>query len=324
MVLPGAPRGLEDCLSAGAGCRPHRRREQPADRGRHVRRGAQVAAALPWQASWRGRALRGARPRGLVGHAALAAARAGPCAGACDWTAPGRGRAAAPRHVSRRVRLGAARAAAHALRSRPGAGRREPDMKRAAIVLTPRRPWPLDDGGRIGLWQVLWSAAQAYDVTLLTLVPQADVETAAPPEVERLGIRVVTVAHEPPPLPVAAWRGVVGRWPFTLERYASQALRSRLLDLVRDLEPALILVNHLHLYPAVADLEGTPFVLREHNVEFSWMARYGESQGFSPRGLFARLQVSRMRKTEAEACRRAALVLAIQAQEAGLLRAIAP
>src|SRR5439155_25713660 len=37
----------------------------------------------------------------------------------------------------------------------------------AALVLTPRPPWPLDDGGRIGLWQMVRTVAQAYATALV-------------------------------------------------------------------------------------------------------------------------------------------------------------
>src|SRR5262249_21640693 len=93
--------------------------------------------------------------------------------------------------------------------------------------------------------------------------------------------------------------------------------------LVAERRPAFVLVNHLHLYPAVADLTRVPFVLREHNVEFSWMTRYAENQGLTPQGIFARLQALRLRAVEAEACRKAGLVLAIQPHEADLLRRLA-
>ena len=55
-----------------------------------------------------------------------------------------------------------------------------------ALVLTPRMPWPLDDGGRIGLWQSVWGLARTFDTTLVTLVPPEDV----------VG---------PPPLPSRRW-----------------------------------------------------------------------------------------------------------------------
>ena len=71
-------------------------------------------------------------------------------------------------------------------------------------------------------------------------------------------------------------------------------------------------------------LRDTPLVLREHNVEHVWMTRYARSLGLSPAALYALFQAARLRRAEAALCGRAALVLAIQPEEAAALRALAP
>jgi len=197
-------------------------------------------------------------------------------------------------------------------------------LRPLAIVLTPRTPWPLDDGGRIGLWQTVWSAAQAFDTVLVTLFDPRIPSAPVPEEIERLAIRVLRIPHRPPPLPLAAWRGVTGIWPFTLERYRSERMQREVLALARSRERAFVFVNHLHLVPAVHGLSAVPWVLREHNVEFSWMERLAAGYGQGPHGLYASYQAGRLRRAEARACREAAVVLAVQPNEAKLLRSIAP
>ncbi len=196
--------------------------------------------------------------------------------------------------------------------------------RRAAIVLTPRLPWPLDDGGRIALWQTVWSAAQAYDVTLLTFVPAGSETKPLPRALLELGVSVGRVAHRPPPLPIAAARGLFGRWPYTLARYQSLEFARRLRERVSVLTPAYVLANNLHMAPYVESIGGAPLVFREQNVEHLWMSRFAREQGLSPSGLYARIQASRLKRAEAHLCRAAALTLAIQAEEADHLRALAP
>jgi glycosyltransferase involved in cell wall biosynthesis len=196
--------------------------------------------------------------------------------------------------------------------------------RRAAIVATPRFPWPLDDGGRIALWQTVWSATRAYDVTLVSFVASGAERDPLPGPVRDLGIEVVRIPHRPPASLVAAWRGLVGRWPYTLARYRDPAFERALSRVAETRRPAFALLNNLHLATYLKTLAPIPVVLRPQNVEHRWMARYAQSRGLSAVGWYAGLQAARLRRAEAELCGRAALVLAIQEGEAELLRSLAP
>jgi glycosyltransferase involved in cell wall biosynthesis len=132
------------------------------------------------------------------------------------------------------------------------------------------------------------------------------------------------VPHTPLPTAVEAMRGLFGRWPYSLARYQSRAFDRAVRAEVARRRPAFAYVHHLHLAPYVEALDGVPMVLREHNLEFQWMARYAAAAGASARGAYAAIQSARLRRSESELCRRAALVLAIQEEEARTIRAIAP
>jgi hypothetical protein len=199
--------------------------------------------------------------------------------------------------------------------------------RRAALVLTPRLPWPPDDGGRVVAWQNLLAVADEYETTLLTFAPEAEAASPPPPPPEAIasrGVRVVTVPFRPPAIWLAALRGLLGRWPYSLVRYRSRAFARALEAEIARKRPAFAYVHHLHLATYADSLDGVPMVLREHNVEFLWMARYARAQGAAPRGAYALAQAARLRRAEAELCGRAALVLAIQEEETRALRAIAP
>lgn len=193
----------------------------------------------------------------------------------------------------------------------------------AALLLTPRLPWPLDDGGRVVLWQSLWATSRTHDVTLISFVPPAEAARPVPPPLAAITAEVVCVPHRPPATAMALWRGAAGRWPYTLARYQDPAFRRAVREAIARRRPEFALVNHLHLAPYVAELDGVPMVLRAHNAEHRWMARQaGSRRGAS--ALYARLQARRLRSAERELCERAALVLAIQEDEASALRRLAP
>ena len=200
-----------------------------------------------------------------------------------------------------------------------------PDVaRRAAIILTPRLPWPLDDGGRIASWQTVWAAAREYDVTLLTFVPAGTERAAVPRTFGDLGVTVARIPFRPPAGPVAAIQGLWGRWPYTLARYQDSSFRAAIRERAAALRPAFVLANHLHMAPYAEMIPQVPLVLREHNVEHVFMRRYASARGVGFTGLYARLQIERLRRAEARLCRSAALTLAIQDAETETLRRLVP
>jgi len=168
------------------------------------------------------------------------------------------------------------------------------------------------------------AAAREYETTLVSLVPPGEEQTTIPDEFGDAGIRVVRIPHRPPAAFSAAWNGLIGRWPYTIGRYQNPELSRRLRALIAEERPSFALVNNLHLAPYVDDLGDVPMVLREQNLECLWMDRYARRLGWTPAGLYARIQARRLREAESALCRRAALVLAIQEGEAGQLRTLAP
>jgi len=193
-----------------------------------------------------------------------------------------------------------------------------------ALVLTTRLPWPLDDGGHIGNYQTLWSLSRQYDTTLLSFVPRSEVAAPAPDGLAALGIRLVRVAHRPPPMPVALLQGLFGRWPYTLARYRSAEFDAALRRLVAEVRPAFAFINALHLTTYLDALGGVPAVLRAHNLEHLWLARYAARLKNPLARLYARDQARRIERIEAERCSRCRLVLAIRDEEAAVLRILAP
>lgn len=189
-----------------------------------------------------------------------------------------------------------------------------------ALVLTPQLPWPLDDGGRLGLHQMIWSLARAYDTTLLSMVREDSSSAPTMPRWREPSLRVRTVPHTPPPQWRAVLEGSFGRWPYTLARYRSRAFSRAVREEVARLKPRVVLINHLHLAPYVQDIASGLTVLREHNLETRWLQRLAASAPQPWVRAFAGLQARRMRRAEADLCGQMDLVLAINEEEAALIR----
>ena len=191
-------------------------------------------------------------------------------------------------------------------------------------MLAPRAPWPQDDGGRVVLWQDLLAVAGRFETRLIVLCTGPGAPPAVPAELLRLGVEVSFVEHRMPSTPVALVQGALGRWPYTLARYHSQAFERALRAIVASWRPDLVFIHHLHMATYVNALDGCVKVLREHNLEHLWMRRYARA-GHNPAvAAYASFQAHRLRRTEAELCARMDLILAIQDDEAAAIRAFAP
>ncbi len=193
-----------------------------------------------------------------------------------------------------------------------------------ALVVTPRLPWPLDDGGRIAMWQMLVSVASRFETTLVSMVPAAEANQPLPAELRSLGVRVEIVRHVPPSRLVAAAKGSVGPWPYMLERYRHPGMAGLLRRLAAEERPAFALFNTLHVATYASAIPDVANVLREHNVEADWLERYASSLRHPIVRAYAGQQAKRLRAAEARLCEASDLVLAIQSGEAETLRRMAP
>jgi glycosyltransferase involved in cell wall biosynthesis len=191
------------------------------------------------------------------------------------------------------------------------------------LQICPRLPWPLTDGGVVGVYQITRIlAGLGHEVTLVTNRPaRAD----DPGELARWA-RVVTV-----PLPgrwgATAGRSLAGGQPLAFARFANPALRAAALDLAARERFDAVHVDHAHLGAvglALRGATGLPFALREHNVETTIYERFAGVQPDPLRRALARLEAGRVRRAEARALAGAQRVFAITPEDRERILRLAP
>jgi len=197
-------------------------------------------------------------------------------------------------------------------------------MRPRALALMSRVPWPLDDGGRVALYQDAVSLSRCADVVILALAPPEEAGSAPPPALTRLGIRLVRIAHRPPSSARAVADGLIGLWPHTLARFRNADLDQTVRREVLEFEPELAYFSSLHMATYADALAGLPLVLREQNLEHLWLRRLAPTFANPLARAYTSYQAARMRRAEARLCERMDLVLAIHDGEAARLRALVP
>jgi glycosyltransferase involved in cell wall biosynthesis len=192
------------------------------------------------------------------------------------------------------------------------------------LALTSRLPYPPREGHQLRSWHVLRALAREHEVTLLSFLRDDDaLENTAP-------LREVVACLETFQIPserscialgLALMRGVLGRDPFVVHKYASEPFRARVSKLLTDVD--IVHVDMLPLASLVGDTD-KPIVLNAHNVEHELLERRIDIELRPLHRIFLRTQAPRLKTFEAATCRRAARILACSDNDAKQLASIAP
>ena len=147
------------------------------------------------------------------------------------------------------------------------------------LFLSPTVPFPLTDGGRIRVFNLLKQIAQKSDVTLLALETQpTDAEGVA--QLQQLGIQVHLVRNAPtlPRLSLGTLvTAFLKRQPITVARYALPAYRQKFRDLIASENFDLVHYEMFHTAQFRTDTN-LPGVLSQQNVDSAiWRRLCGET-----------------------------------------------
>lgn len=147
------------------------------------------------------------------------------------------------------------------------------------LFLSPTVPFPLTDGGRIRVFNLLKQIAEKSDVTLLALETQpTDAEGVA--ELQQLGVQVHLVPNAPT-LPRVSFSTLVNAFlkqqPITVARYDLPAYRRKFRELIASENFDLVHYEMFHTaqFRTETDL---PSVLSQQNVDSAiWRRLCGET-----------------------------------------------
>lgn len=192
------------------------------------------------------------------------------------------------------------------------------------LALTSRLPYPPREGHQLRSWHMLRALAKRHEVTLLSFVRDDDTPDAIAPlrdAVAHLEMFAVPSEQSRVSLGFALLRGLTGRHPFVVEKYASAQMRKRIAEMLSQAD-----IVHVDMLPLAALIGPTrvPIVLNAHNVEHELLQRRIEIETRPLHRAFLRTQVERLRRFETQVCRRASRILACSETDAQQLSALAP
>jgi polysaccharide biosynthesis protein PslH len=187
--------------------------------------------------------------------------------------------------------------------------------------------WPLDTGGRLRSFHIVSELTRRHDVTLLTTHGPADDPgglAAALPNAGVISVPRAIPKHGSAGFAAALVRSWASSMPVALWRCRIPTLARRAAELARVAAIDLCVADFLAAMPNVPAASPVPVMLFAHNVEHAiWKRLVRVERRSWARALLA-LEWRKMRRWEAQACRRADLTVTVSAVDRNLLAAVAP
>lgn len=188
------------------------------------------------------------------------------------------------------------------------------------LQIAPRIPFPLEDGGRIGIYNITKHLAlRGHEVTMLAFHLGSDI----PDEVAQYA-RVIPVSHDTRTTTFRVLKNIFSPLPFTISKYQSEKMRDAARVACQAASYDVVHVDHLHLasYGVLLQSEfGLPYCLREHNFETNIYERFAGVQGVSLFKQYMKMQARRIRAYEAEQTALADVCMAITDEDAAQITA---
>ncbi len=196
------------------------------------------------------------------------------------------------------------------------------------LLLTPQIPYPPRQGTALRNWGLLQGLSTGHEVSLLTFAAPDQPLEPDPVLLDR--VARIEVVPQPERTVSDRLRDLVttGR-PDLTQRLISTVFRQQLEAWLAQYRFDWVIVEGLEMTPYLATRSdsGGRLAFDAHNCEYLLQRRAARSDWRRPRrwagALYSSIQWRRLRRFEAEACRRADLVIAVSEADAAALRAIA-
>jgi hypothetical protein len=194
---------------------------------------------------------------------------------------------------------------------------------REVLLVATKAPWPPVDGGRLLLLHTLAGLAEAgHRATLVAPVDPARFNLQEVGEALAAWCEPRLVPAAPLPLVMALVRSGY-RAPLSIARHALPAVRREVERCLAEARFDLLHAEQLQALPQAepAFARGLPVVLRAQNVESDLWREAARRRG-GWRGTLLAVEAQRLARWEGTAVRRAAVTLALTAEDAARLRRV--
>jgi glycosyltransferase involved in cell wall biosynthesis len=188
--------------------------------------------------------------------------------------------------------------------------------------------WPLNTGGRLRSFHIIAELSRRHRVSLLTTNGPGDDPEGLAKHLPRCE-RIVSFPCDVPKkgsfrFAAALMRSWFSRLSADLWKWRIPALRAEVGRLISARSVDLCIADFLFSVPNIPPSGSVPVVFFDHNVEYMIRKRLCDIETKMWRRALLEIEWRKMRRFEAETCRRASLTIAVSESDRALLAARAP
>lgn len=180
------------------------------------------------------------------------------------------------------------------------------------LFLSPFLPYPLDQGGKIRIYNIIKHLSTSHRITLVAITDDRHAVDIGP--VEELCEEVVMVER-----PARLWQDryafLSGTAPYNVIRYRSKDLERAIQGLLLRKKFDLVQIEFSMMWQYAKMFQGIPVVLDAHNIEHQNVQQIGRAKGSLLWRVMYQLEERRLRYAEIRAFKEAALCFAVSEQE---------
>lgn len=190
------------------------------------------------------------------------------------------------------------------------------------LQLSPRVPFPLTDGGALGIFNITKNlAALGHEVHMVALSRTGIEETD---ELER-SCTLSVVQADTRTTRTGALAALFSRMPYTIKKYWQSQVARRILEIATEGKFDLVHADHLHMArygQLVSDELGIPLAIREHNFESTIVERFYQNQRNPLLRAYGYLEYKKLARYEKNMCGKADLNVMITEEDQSRLRSM--
>ena len=195
------------------------------------------------------------------------------------------------------------------------------------LQLTPRMPWPLTDGGAIGIYNITKSLSElGHSITLVTF-PLDDAASTSEAVTALSKYAKVELVSKPLPPRWNVLLRTIFRGAYPIERRMMPEMFTLLKRIVEREPFDIVHLDHSHMgkYGLWLKREfGLPVVLREHNFEAMIYERFAQTETNPIKSFVARIHGKRLKSEEARFLIHLDAVAAISSEDVAAMKQVAP
>jgi len=180
------------------------------------------------------------------------------------------------------------------------------------LVLSPFLPYPLSQGGKIRIFNIVKQLSRSHLITLVAIV---DNRTDAQTSILQNFCEDIIVVERPARLWPDRLRFLLGRYPYNVIRYESRALKEELNRLRKLRKFDLVQIEFSMMWQYAGIFKGIPVVLDAHNIEHNIIKQIRDAHDGAIKKAMYTLEENRLREKERQAWRECDLCFAVSDRE---------